>query len=152
LQKIEGFKEFCEFNHLSEEVIRSAIPFMKYEKVDKGSYIIEKGETWKKFFCILRGRILVKFRNDVSEKNNNFLFYNPLSDADYSIDTHSDLNGKLEKIKEFESASKHNDKTPLRFKKTGIPNIETHIIKDDYKVKIYAENLNEKKICKRIFL
>ena len=151
MQKIEGFKEFCEFNHISEEFIRSAIPFMKYEKVDKGSFIIEKGETWKKFFCILQGRILVKFRNDVSEKNNNCLFYNPLSDAN-SVDTHCDLNGKMEKIIEFDSPSKNNNKTPLRFIKKGIPNIETHIIKDDYKVKIYAENLNEKKICKRIFL
>lgn len=55
---------------------------MKYEKVEKGSFIIDKGHSWKRFYCILRGRVLVKFRNTISDKNENLMIYNPQANAD----------------------------------------------------------------------
>ncbi len=71
---MEGFKEYCTFNGITEDVIKSAIPLMKYEKIKEGEYLIKKEEKWTKFYFILRGRITVKFRDDNSDIKKKNLF------------------------------------------------------------------------------
>jgi len=120
---------------------------MEYEKVDKGSFIIKKGDAWKKFYCILRGRVLVKFRNDILEANENFMFFNR---ENVNFDLNCTNEGKLENLKEMASAAldKNYNKSLSRFNKLGTNNPESLINKEDHKVKSYDNNLNERKLCK----
>lgn len=154
MQKIQGFHEFCQFNGISEEVIKSSIPFMKYEQIEKGSYLIKKGEQWTKFYLILRGRILVKFRQEISETYDSPHYYK--QNFNYEINNFSE-NFDNDNYNNYYNESNANNKnynnaqTQFILSTSGNLNKVFSDRELEIKKKLPNVNLNERKICKSIF-
>jgi hypothetical protein len=74
--KIHGI---CDFT------LNFLIPYMKFEKIEKGIYYIKKEENWKKVACILRGRLKVKFNDNLININDDYVY-----DYEYLYDNNVD--------------------------------------------------------------
>jgi len=60
LEHINGFMEYCKFNHIYEDVLQTVCPFLKCEKIKKGDYIFKFGEESKAFYTLLKGKISIR--------------------------------------------------------------------------------------------
>lgn len=55
--------DFCKFNKIDEETIRSCTPYLYVEKYNAGEYIFRKNAQSDHFYCILRGKVSIRIPN-----------------------------------------------------------------------------------------
>lgn len=148
MNKLDGFVDYCKFHCLGDDIVKSIIPFMKMQVLEKGQVLIQKGNSWDKFYCILKGRIIIDFRNEEKLNTNDEL----LVDSSIKINK---LNG-LQLIKSADNEAFYSQKGHkldhgiLSIKKTASFNIENFYKEKEHELKKQKDevNYNNKKICK----
>lgn len=77
--RISGFMDFCLFNGIDEETIKSCSPYLTVKNYKSGEYIFKTGDKCDDFYCILKGKVSIRinnFRNKFKEIDKENLIYN----------------------------------------------------------------------------
>jgi len=60
LEHINGFMDFCRFNHIYEETLNIICPYLRLENIQKGGYLFHFGESSKTLYLLLKGKISIR--------------------------------------------------------------------------------------------
>lgn len=99
--RIKGFLEFCSFNSINNDSIYQIIPYLKVSHYAKNYSIFNIGDSSKHFYCILSGKVSIRFpalipkkmstlnklENKVVDLNNNTLNTQAYSISQEKTDT-----------------------------------------------------------------
>lgn len=130
MMRISGFMEFCRFNGIDEEKIRSCSPYLKIKCFKDGEYIFQTGDKCDFFYCILKGKVSVKINNS----NNKF--------KDLNKEKLFENEELIEEIKQYQRENTHRlckYKSNYKLLKSFLPNKIYFLIKNLIKKIAYLQ-------------
>lgn len=94
---------------------------MRIESIKKGNYFIEKNQNWKKFACVIKGRMKIIFNENPLDSfmNNIYNPYQAMAQSSISSENEFNFDKKLssEKIINLQKENIQNDSSSLAVKK-----------------------------------
>jgi len=93
------------YNNIDDSVLKDSVDSFEYQKVSKGEYIFHEGETSKRFYGIIKGKVSIRKRRKILKKDKRqSIITETKQAAEESSTLQNILNSDLLKSKEFKSS------------------------------------------------
>jgi CRP-like cAMP-binding protein len=78
---LREFRKFIKYNRIEDRIIKQAMNYLEYKKVEKGEYIFKQGEIPEYFYGIIQGKVSIRrVKKKTLQGTNKFslstIFYN----------------------------------------------------------------------------
>lgn len=102
LIRIKGFLEFCLINSINNDSIYQIIPYLKIRFYPKDSHIFKLGDYSKYFYCVLSGKVSIRFPVlNTRKRSSNNKSENKTIDSNNSNNTLNTSNSTFQEKSEY---------------------------------------------------